>query len=198
MNGLGYALLLKVDGSQPTFNYNSGYWTTQRSSYNTGAVTGGLDNTEYQSSLYSVYPFSSLLLGMRVPDASTQINWLTMTYGASSLWSVIHAGGLVVSNAPTREQFEALAGPQASLQLNCPEVGFSLRSFTATPTSVRIGMLTNDQNDCSSPDSFLGFGGLFTYTIVNLPAGNFCAGGASCDSGGGSVNIPAFGYVLAR
>ena len=64
INGTGWALLMKIDGAKGTFAYNSSLWTST-ASFNTSAVSLGLDNAEFKSPLYSVYPFKDLLLGMK-------------------------------------------------------------------------------------------------------------------------------------
>jgi hypothetical protein len=192
---MGYALLLKIDGANPTFYYTSGYWTTRGSSYNTGAFASGLDNLEYQSPLYSVYPFTQLLLGMRYPASNTSISWLPFNYAASSLVSVLQGNtAYVTAFPPTKAQFEAWMSWRGSTQPFCYLVGFNLSPIPndSLHAHIRIGMMTNEQADCGSPVSFIGFGG--QYGSFNLGAGNQC--NFSCDNG--DITLVGFGYILAR
>ena len=59
---------------------------------------------------------------------------------------------------------------------------------------VRLGFISNEQNECVSPDSFVGFGTDY-YTIPNS-AGNYAC--PSCTPDNGSLNTKAMGYILAR
>ena len=73
--------------------------------------------------------------------------------------------------------------PNSSLQLNCNREGFNA-------IHCRIGITANQENDCNTPDSWLGFG------TSNSGAGNFANGSWSPDNGG--KDIKSFGYIFAR
>ena len=64
--------------------------------------------------------------------------------------------------------------------------------------SVRLGLLANEQNDCGSPDSFIGLGGDNNggcyYNSANNAAGNL----AQCTPDNGDKNTKAMGYILVR
>ena len=57
---------------------------------------------------------------------------------------------------------------------------------------VRLGFISNEQNECVSPDSFFGFGTDY-FTVLNS-AGNY----ACCTPDNGGLNTKAMGYILAR
>ena len=58
----------------------------------------------------------------------------------------------------------------------------------------RLGFIANQENDCDSPDSYLGFGTLIYGGITNS-AGNFAHAN---DADNGSLNIKAIGYIMVR
>ena len=201
INGVGWALLLKIDGSKSTFPYTSALWTTT-TTLNPSAVSLGLDNTEFKSPLYSVFPFTKLLLGMKNPVSSSTVNWATMPVTqSSSLYSVISSGSQMITSGPTRAQMEAMVGI-GSLQPYCNLVGINLSPSSSSYTQcsyIRIGYIANEQNDCTSPDSYIGFGGQYTGSSSLLSSGNYCASSNQCDnSGSAGSNIPTFGYILAN
>ena len=57
-----------------------------------------------------------------------------------------------------RNTWKTLIGSQASLQLNCNKEGFNAVSTNSGFSKVRIGIIGNEQNDCDSCDSRIGFG----------------------------------------
>ena len=120
-----------------------------------------------------------------------------MDYTASSLWSAIQSGNNILTSDPSRSEWLAVMSGQASLEPDCNMVGFNLRSTDPTVTNnavVRIGIVANQENDCATPDSFIGFGGMYRAYGISVAAGGYCA--YVCDNGGGPTS--AFGYVLAR
>jgi hypothetical protein len=59
----------------------------------------------------------------------------------------------------------------------------------------------NEDDTCSSPDSFIGIGGKYEIHNVCFPGvSTFPASGniASCDPDNGKVNIKSMGYILVR
>ena len=74
----------------------------------------------------------------------------------------------------------------ASLQLNCNMEGFNA---AGTYIRVRVGILGNNENDCITCDSIIGFGG--SWGVIN---GNKAAHGGD----NGDKNIKAMGYILVQ
>ena len=71
-----------------------------------------------------------------------------------------------------RNTWKKLIGSNASLQLNCNREGFNVMGSVGG-SKVRIGIIGNQENDCASPDSRIGFG-----------AGGFPTGDPSCGNVG--------------
>ena len=59
-----------------------------------------------------------------------------------------------------RDTWKSLIGSKASLQHNCNREGFNAKSFSEQVNSnkARIGILSNNENECQSCDSRIGFG----------------------------------------
>ena len=129
-------------------------------------------------------------------SSGATINWLNLPLGASvTSLAAAMAGGYAKTTAG-RYAWKALLGQPASLQLNCNQEG--VNSLNTDWTTVRIGILGNEQNDCLTPDSAIGFGIQTDLGVPNLSAGDFAAPGAP-DSGvlpGAPPLIPKFGYIL--
>jgi len=87
----------------------------------------------------------------------------------------------------------------SSLQPNCNLEGINVNptgsSGSTGPGRVRIGIVANQENDCASPDSYIGFGGGGDYCgMTQIAAGNT----ARCLPDNGDVDLEGFGVVFVR
>ena len=109
-----------------------------------------------------------MLLGMRFPAAGTSIQFgqTGVLSSYSSLYNVIAPGAMQQVQLLTRAQWEGLFPGVGSLQPYCNMNGFNLvpncnyngcAPLLTTESMVRIGYLPNEQNDCGSPDSYVGY-----------------------------------------
>ena len=78
------------------------------------------------------------------------------------------------------------------LQYNRNEEGFNVCSSSVQHSRVRLDLIANDQNDCKTPDSFIGLRA-HLYWRANV-AGNI--GIHSPDNG--NKNLKVMGYILVR
>lgn len=136
--------------------------------------------------------------------SSTAIKWLSLPLAASfSSLAAAMAGGYAPTTAG-RAAWEALLGQPPSLQLNCNQEGINSLptgyQTTGANTSVRLGVLGNQENDCSTPDSAIGFG---IQVEANLWVPNVSAGDATgtqyADAGvllSAPQAIAKFGFIL--
>ena len=185
---------------QQEFNYNSPYWSNKE----TYAVEDGLEGlTEKQTKLASYWnaPFDKICLGMKVNGVT---KWIMINYQASSLFNVI-ADGVFKSTAAGRNAWKSLIADSA-LQYHCNKEGFNLHAYAefffamGTNAHVRIGLFGNNEHDCNSVDSFIGFGASFT-TCFATYADITCGNVALCKDGShyhADKWIPTFGYVLVQ
>ena len=88
-----------------------------------------------------------------------------------------------------RESWKKLIGSGASLQYNCNREGFNVKS-SSSGSKARIGILGNNEEDCTSCDSRIGFG-----TGGRPHHSNTCGNAAKSEPDNGEKNIEAMGYI---
>ena len=111
-----------------------------------------------------------------------QINFIVVNKQANSLYSLI-ADGQYRATSLGRNKWKKLIGSSASLQLNCNKEGFNVLG------RARIGILSNEQKDCLSCDSRIGFG---------TETSNTCGNVAAYSPDNGDKIIKAMGYILVQ
>ena len=88
------------------------------------------------------------------------INWILVNYTATSLYSVMADENYRKTNAGRAEWMSLING--AKLQSNCNKEGFNVQCSWLwqgyTGRKSRIGIAGNDQHDCDTCDSVIGFG----------------------------------------
>ena len=121
-----------------------------------------------------------------------QVNSIVINKQANSLHSLI-ADGYYRSTSLGRDTWKKLIGQRASLQRNCNKEGFNALS-KLYQSKVRIGIISNEQNDCISPDSRIGFGtGGYPHDRLNT-----CGNAARYQPDNGRKNIKAMSYILVQ
>ena len=87
----------------------------------------------------------------------------------------------------------SLIGSQSSLQFNCNKDGFNVVGTSSYYSKARIGIISNNQNDCSSCDSRIDFG------TEGLPDdSSTCGNEAQFSTDNGDKKIKAMGYILVQ
>ena len=173
--------------SQRTFHYDSGYWSN-KTEYNLRGGETGFDAQETKLPTYWNTSFSKICLGMKIGQ---QINFTVINKQANSLYSLI-ADGQYRSTSLGRNTWKTLIGLQASLQLNCNKEGFNALSTSSLFSKARIGIISNDGNDCSNCNSRIGFG------TGGPPDDNTCGNEASWSPDNGEKHIKAIGYIMVQ
>ncbi|XP_062500112.1 uncharacterized skeletal organic matrix protein 5-like [Corticium candelabrum] len=178
----GWTLIMKIDGNQQNFVYGSDLWSNKETFQPTNL---DLDDKEAKLASYWTLPFTELRLGMKVDGT---MRWITFSYSASSLYSLI-ADGNYRGTSIGENKWRSLL-PTSSLQQHCNREGFNTRPthsrYISNHAGARLGFLANNENDCYTPDSFLGFG--TQYQHIRNSAGNY----------NGHVNTKAIAYIMAR
>ena len=147
------------------------------------------DNHETKLPTYWNTPFSKICLGMKFGH---QTRFIVITKGASSLYSLI-ADGNYSATSLGRNTWKSLLGSSASLQPNCNKEGFNALLYNSNSPRARIGIVANEQNDCNSPDSRIGFG-----TGGSPDDSNTCGNEAKHGGDNGDKHIKAMGYILVQ
>jgi len=184
--GGGWTLVIKMNGAKGTFDYHSNLWWNNES-FNLEAGKTGFDLQETKLPTYWSTPFSKICLGMKIGQ---QNRFIAFNKTASSLYSLI-ADGKYRSTSLGRDTWKSLIGSQASLQTNCNREGFNVASDDRP--KARIGILGNNENDCYTCDSRIGFG-----------TGGYPDNATSCGNSANGLytavaaNINATGYILVQ
>ncbi len=192
LDGGGWTLVLKGDGTKSTFSYGSSRWTNQSTF---GSPTWDLN--EGKSASYHTVPFSELAVVFRT--GNNNYKSLILPKKANSLYNLMR-GNYSGTNVGVAK-WKALVS-SASLQSYCRREGFNVAGDSGY-ARVRIGIIGNDRNNCDYGESFIGFGGASRCisgtdsTIGNTAphSVNTCGAGAG-DNGG--KNTKVFGYILVR
>jgi hypothetical protein len=190
-DGGGWTLALKAGGASVAFQYDAAIWTN--------ATTLAPESTDLSKTEAKFASFSNIKVAevAGVIDTAGVLRTVKVAQVADSL-QALFSGPFVATNV-TRTEWMKLV-PGSGLQPNCNKEGFNneLTGFS----KVRFGILGNQENDCNSPDSFVGFG------TAGGPcnAGNAAVGNkASCapvlDVDGAATGdklIQSFGYLFVR
>ena len=171
--------------SKTTFHYDSNLWSN-KDDYNLPGGKSGFDTNETKLPTYWNTPFSKICLGMKIDE---QTKFILINKTANSLYSLI-ADGQYRNTSLGRDTWKTLIGSNASLQLNCSKEGFNVASDRS---KAKIGILGNEQNDCLTCDSRIGFG-----TGGCPDDTNTCGNEALWYQDNGDKHIKAMGYNLVH
>jgi hypothetical protein len=181
--GGGWTLVVKADGAKGTFGYAAGQWTST-ATFNPDFPA--LDANEAKLAGYANLAVKEVLIGAKV---GTTTNYLVLPAVATSLHGLVSGGTYVATKAGRAAWKGLMTG--SSLQLNCNQEGFNTQ--VGGWMTCRMGIIANQENDCNSPDSFLGVG---CAAGTSFTSGNYASSSWSPDNGG--VNFPAFAYIFVR
>ena len=173
---------------QRTFHYNSVLWS-DKNKYNLRGGETGFDTQETKLPTYWNTSFSKICLGMKIGQ---QINFIVINKQANSLYSLI-ADGQYRATSLSRNTWKKLIGSEASLQRNCNKEGFNTPFDYTSSSRARIGIVANQENDCSTCDSRIGFG-----TGGYHDDSNTCGNEATIRPDNGDKHIKAMGYILVQ
>ena len=119
-----------------------------------------------------------------------QIKFIVINKQANSLHSLI-ADGQYRNTSLGRDKWKSLIDSNASLQKNCNREGFNAASDNSHNSKARIGITGNNENNCKTCDSRIGFG-----TGGTPDNSNSCGNEATRNSDNGEKHIKAMGYIL--
>ena len=111
---------------------------------------------------------------------------------ADSLHSLI-ADGRYRATSLGREKWKELIGSQGSLQYNCNKEGFNVVCSWSQNSKARIGIVSNNEDECDSCNSRIGFG-----TAGRPDNSNTCGNEADKFPDNGDKHIKAMGYILVQ
>ena len=182
-------LLYKHFILQNTFHYDSSIWSQQQT-YNPAGAETVFDTKETKLTTYWDAPFTKICLGMMI-RGQENINFLVINKVADSLYSLL-ADDQHRATSLGRDMWKTLIGPLASLQMNCNMEGFNARCLWHPNSRVRIGFAANNQDDCYTCDSRIGFGSGGT------PDDSNTCGQAAQNGDNGNKFVKAMCYLFVR
>jgi len=146
----------------------------------------GFDSRETKLPTYWNTSFSKICLGMKIGN---QTNFVSIDKQAKSLYSLI---GQFLATSLGRDTWKTLIGSQTSLPQNCNKEGFIVASTSSSHLKGRIGFLSNNENECDSADSRIGFG-------TGHPGDtNTCGHEAGRSAQNGDKHIKTVTYILVQ
>ena len=174
--------------TQRTFRFTSKLWRN-RDDFNLKGGKALFDNHETKLPTYWNTSFSKICLGMKIGD---QTRFIVLSKRANSLYSLI-ADGNYSATSLGRDTWKSLIGSSASLQPKCNMEGFNCKSDKKYCGKARIGFLGNDEDNCASSESRIGFGIGGIHDLSNT-----CGNEASFGGDNGDKHIKAMGYILVQ
>ena len=125
-------------------------------------------------------------------SADDVTKWIEIQHNASSLFKVIANGNFTATNVGRYTWLSHISRLYALLQPHCNKEGFNILDGHRNQEShVRIGIIINNENDCDTCDSFIGFGA--SYYRSSITCGRFLWKWLVSDE-----QIAAFGYILVK
>ena len=119
-----------------------------------------------------------------------KIRFIVINQQANSLYSLI-ADGKYRSTSLGRDKWKSLIGSKASLQYNCNKDGFNAVCDDPRFSKARIGIISNQEDNCASCDSRIGFG-----TGGYHDNSSSCGNEATTAPDNGEKHIKTMGYIL--
>ena len=123
---------------------------------------------------------------------NNQIKFIVINKQANSLYSLI-ADGQYRRTSLGRDTWNLLIGSEASLQKNCNKEGFNAVGDNPGHSKARIGIIGNNEKDCKTCNSRIGFG-----TGGNPNKTNSCGNEAKWSPDNGEKHIKTMGYILVQ
>ena len=121
-----------------------------------------------------------------------QLKFIVIHKQADSLYSLI-ADGQYRNTSLGRDKWKELIGSQGSLQYNCNKKGFNVVCSWSGYSKARIGIVSNNEDECDSCNSRIRFG-----TAGRPGNSNTCGNEADVSPDNGDKHIKAMGYILVQ
>jgi hypothetical protein len=190
-DGGGWTLAAKVNGGATTWRFGAALWT------DTSLLADeSTDESLVEAKLRSFLdvPFSEIRVVFRAGSPAEE-RARVLPIAAPSLRELFAADAYVPTSLGRASWLGVMPG--ARLQSNCNREGANVRPAPAdnpNRAAVRLGILGNNESDCTSPNSFVGVGA--RYEGSGWPsAGSF---EADIDWLGNDAVLPAFVRIYVR
>ncbi|GEM_PF-979159 len=197
--GGGWTLVMKVNGTKKTFEYDGDLWTNTKTYQPTEL---GLDTDEAKFAAYNTVPFRSLKVEFKPLTGTTPSKSQIVYHTATSLYDVIKTGQTTPFQINAgRARWKALI-PNSSMQFYCHQEGFNVMGTKnpSTQARARIGLINNEQLVCDTPDSVIGVGTSYNIKSAQQNPSSTTAGNITgpWEADNGATDIPMMAYVWIR
>ncbi len=142
---------------------------------------------------FSAVSLKSICFGMKFAGVT---KWIRLSVNSASLLDIFKDQTTKSTNFGREKWKSLILG--ASLQLNCNREGINVKDGHNT-LFARIGVVSNQENDCLNPDSVLGVGlqRNIGYCGPSLPYVS-CGNLATCSADNGRKSSAAMCYILIQ
>ncbi|MFO0885667.1 MAG: fibrinogen-like YCDxxxxGGGW domain-containing protein [Pirellulales bacterium] len=186
-SGGGWTQVLRVDGNQTTFTYDSVLWTNS-ATLNPNAP--GTFHTEYKNQAFSNLPLTQVLLSMETGGSTSSV---VIPKSATSLQQVFNSGYQATSLG--KSTWLGLV-PGSAIDPNGYAEGFNNQALAGIPQArVRLGALGNNEPHVVNPDGWIGVGG-YVATVGQSPLNS--AGNQNSPIMGLPRDTRSYGYIYVR
>ena len=169
---------------QTTFKSSSNYWTNN-ATYNADNGLKSFAEEEAKFPAFSKIKFEAVCVGMTF---SGMTKWLRINITRDSLLHIFKPG-IYIATYLGRTAWKNIID-QSSLQRNCNKEGFNVMRGNNNVIVARIGYMANNENECNSPDSAIGFGMWGHWKS--------CGNNARVHVDNGERANAAFGYIMIQ
>ena len=146
---------------------------------------------EAKFAAFNALAFKEICVGM---EQSGKTRWLRLPVASSSLLNLFKSERYVATRAGRNAWKRMIQG--SSLQRHCNREGINVKRNDGQ-LFARIGFIGNQENECNSPDSYIGFGTWRSSFCSSLPVIS-CGNIATCSPDNGDKSLPATGYILIK
>ena len=178
-DGGGWTLIMKTKSDSNALHYASGHWTAANT-LNEGDLTLTASSAKYKS--FNTVAFTTI----RGCVTNTTTNCLTHTFVSSKSSALSLFSGPFLEEGPVKANFDSAFSYSLDNwgQPNCGTRGFNIGGSEP----VRWGYIGNNEANCSSPDTSLGFGiGLGRYGDATASSGAYGGCSPGCSPPGKTV-----------
>ena len=186
-NGGGWTMVLTIDGRKGTFAYDSPLWTNKKT---LNANTKQKFPYEAKTKAFYRVPFNEVMIATW--DGKKDIRMEFIPYKAKSLFHLFRDGKYKPTRLGRKRWKKLIKG--GSLQKRCNKEGFNVYNRLMR---VRIGIIANQENDCTTPDSRIGIGG-GSSDLLRGPTRSVGNEAIGFEPDNGVKRTTACGFVLVR
>ena len=117
--------------------------------------------------------------------------WMQFTHHGSSLYDMISDGNFRPTTVSNKKWLSLINGTK--LQKKCSKKGFNIK---CNGFKGRFGIFANDEDDCSSSDSWIGFG-LWSNEKCGKTSSMTCGSAIMCPADS-RKQFSTFGYIFVK